>query len=58
MAVAAEEEACVALRAVLARLIPPGTLARLVLPAIFARPVAPLLARATIVPASSAMSSS
>ena len=50
-------EACIALRAILARLIPPVSLARLippsslarqVLPAILARLVAPLLARATV----------
>ena len=60
-------EACVALWAILARLIPPVFLARLiplaslvrrVLPAILARLIAPPLARATIFPASCVPSSS
>ena len=51
-------EACVALRAILARLIPPVSLARLILPAVLMRPVAPLLAWALVVPVSSAASSS
>ena len=48
----------VVLRAILTRLIPPGALARLILPAVLTRPVTPLLAWATVVPASSAVSSS
>ena len=51
-------EAGVALRAVLAMLVPPGALVRLVLPAILSRPVAPLLAGDAVVPASSTSSSS
>ena len=47
----------IALRAILARLVPPCALMRLVLPAVLTRPVAPLLARITIVPASSTSSS-
>ena len=53
-----QRKASIALRMVLARLIPPGALARLVLRAVLARPVAPLLVWATVVPASSATSSS
>ena len=41
-------EACVALRAILARLIPPASLARWDLPAILTRLVAPPLARAMV----------
>ena len=48
----------IALRAVLARLVPPGAPTRLVLPTILTRLVAPLLARATVVPTSSALSTS
>ena len=48
----------VALGAIFTRRVPPGALARLVLPAVLTRPVAPLLTRATVVPASSAASSS
>ena len=48
----------IALRAVLARLVYPGTLARMILPAVLTRPVAPFLARAVVVPASSVPSSS
>ena len=51
-------EACVALRAILARLIPPVSLARRVLPAILARLIAPPLARATVFPVSCVPSSS
>ena len=51
-------EACVALRAILARLIPPVSLVRRVLPAILARLIAPPLARATVFPASCVPSSS
>ena len=51
-------KACVTLRAVLARLIPPGTLARLVLPAILTRSIAPLLVGSAVVPASPTSSSS
>ena len=51
-------KACVALRAVLARLIPPGSLARLVLPAILTRSFTPLLVRASVVLSSSASASS
>ena len=51
-------EACVALRAILARLIPPVSLARRVLPAILARLIAPPLARAMVFPASCVPSSS
>ena len=51
-------EACVALRAILARLIPLVSLARRVLPAILARLIAPPLARATVFPASCVPSSS
>ena len=50
-------EACVSLRAILARLIPPVSLARLILPAILARSVAPPLARAAVFPASCVPSS-
>ena len=42
-----------ALRAILARLIPPSSLTRLVLPAVLTRSVTPPLARATVVPSSS-----
>ena len=51
-------EACVALWAILTRLIPPASLVRLVLPAILARSVTPPLARATVFPSSSTSSSS
>src|SRR4051812_11429747 len=51
-------EACVAMRAVLTRLIPPVPLARQVPPAVLARLVAPPLARAAIFPASRVSSSS
>ena len=48
----------VALGAIFTRRAPPGTHERLVLPAVLTRPVTPLLARATVVLASSTMSSS
>ena len=48
----------VALRAILTRLVSPGALTRMILPAVLTRPVAPLLARATVVPAPTATSSS
>ena len=48
----------VALGAVLARLILPGAFARLILPVVLTRPATPLRARATVVLASSAASSS
>ena len=51
-------EACVALRAILMRLIPLGPLTRLVLPAVLTRPVTPLLAWATVIPAFATTSSS
>src|SRR4051812_11508714 len=51
-------EACVALRAILTRLIPPVFLARRVLPAVLARSIAPPLARAAVFPASWVPSSS
>ena len=51
-------KACVAVRAILARLIPPTSLTRLVLLAILARSVTPPLARATVFPSSSTSSSS
>ena len=51
-------EACVSLRAILARLIPPVSLARRVLPVILARSIAPPLARAVVFPASCVPSSS
>ena len=51
-------EACVALRAILARLIPPASLARRVLPAILARLVAPPLTWAAVFLASRVPSSS
>ena len=46
------------MRAVLARLIPPGTFTRLILLAVLTRLVVPLLAWAPVIPASSAASSS
>ena len=51
-------KACVVLRAILARLIPPSPLTRLVLSAILTRSVTPLLARASVIPSSSTYSSS
>src|SRR3954470_18199734 len=51
-------EACVALRAILARLIPPVSLARRVLLVILARSIAPPLAWAAVFPASCVSSSS
>ena len=51
-------EACIALRAILARLIPPVSLARRVLPAILARSIAPPLAWASVFPVSCVPSSS
>ena len=51
-------KASVALRVILARLIPPSPLARLVLLALLARVVTPLLARASVVPSFSTSSSS
>ena len=51
-------EACVALRAILARLIPLVSLARRVLPAILARLITPPLAQAAVFPASRVPSSS
>ena len=51
-------ETSIALRAVLAQLVPLGALTRLVLPAVLMMPVAPLLAGAAIVPSPSASSSS
>ena len=49
-------EACVALWAVLTRLISPTALVKLVLPAVLARPVTPPLARAMVFPSSSTYS--
>ena len=51
-------EACVALRAILARPTPPVSLARRVLPAILVRLIAPPLARAMVFPTSCVPSSS
>ena len=51
-------EACVALRAILARLIPPVSLARRVLLAILTRSIAPPLVRAAVFPTSCVPSSS
>ena len=51
-------EACVALWAILTRLIPPVPLARQVSPAILVRLIAPPLVRAAVVPASATSSSS
>ena len=58
MAAATAEEGLRSPGAVLARLIALGALARLVLPAVLTRSVTPLLARATVIPSSSTMSSS
>ena len=51
-------EACVPLRAILARLIPPASLARMVLPAVLARAVTPSLAKVAVFPSSATSSSS
>src|SRR3954465_15518157 len=51
-------KACVAVWAILTRLIPPASLTRMVLPAILARSVTPPLARATVLPLSATSSSS
>ena len=48
----------IALRAVLVRLVSPGTLARMILPVVLMRTVTPLLAWATVIPVFATMSSS